>query len=331
MGLLNLQRELCDQLPTHKKQILKLFRENKDIIEVIYFIRCGKCNKIVEKNSENVEKVMCCDTVLKKTETNFYVYMPLGKQIIQSINHNWDYIKNFDTAAKDTDDISDAHDGEILKKVLRKYENDDVNILSLCVNTDGANKYKSNLVSLWPIQFTQNYLPPKIRFLPDNVLVAGLLYTEDEFDFREYFLPIVNELHHLKQHKIVMEIKNETYTFQPVVTHCSVDLPAKGKFQETKQFGGYDACSYCEIPGTKVLVNCKRKVKKNQINTTAEGQVKRVEQVRYPEPEGNHSYPLRDEKGTLQKMLAASSSKNKDIDGIKGKIHFVALYTKTLI
>lgn len=334
MELLNLQREVCDRLPTHKKQILKTFRENKDIIEVVYFIRCKKCNKIVEKNSENLEKVMCCDTVLKKTETNFYVYMPLEKQIVQSINRNWDDIKNFDTTGKDTDCISDAHDGDVLKNVLQQYENDDLNILSLCVNTDGANKFKSNLLSLWPIQFTQNYLPPKIRFLPDNVLVSGLLYTEETFDFREYFLPIIRELHHLKQRKIVMEIENDIYTYQPVVTHCSVDLPAKGKFQETKQFGGYDACSYCEIRGEKVLVNCKRKNKKNQSDISHAGQennpVKQVEQVRYPE--GNLSYPLRDEKETLKKMLAASSCKNKAINGIKGKINLNILYIhKTLI
>lgn len=57
MELLNENREICDQLPTHKKQILKLFRENKEMIEVFYFILCAKCNKIIEKNSVNMEQV----------------------------------------------------------------------------------------------------------------------------------------------------------------------------------------------------------------------------------------------------------------------------------
>lgn len=320
MELLNLQREICDQLPTHKKQILKLFRENKDMIEVIYFIRCAKCKKIVEKNSENVDRVMCCDTVVKKTETNFYVHMPLKKQIVQSIKSNWQDIENFDTTGKENDSISDAHDGDILKEVLKQYEDDDLNILSLCVNVDGANKFNSNLVSLWPIQFTQNYLPPKIRFLPHNVLVSGLLYTEEQFDFREYFLPVIRELQSLKQQNIVMTIKEEIYTFQPVVTHCAVDLPAKAKFQETKQFGGYDACSYCEIPGERVIINCKIKKKKNQSNNGGrleDNHVKKVQQIRYPE--GTCSYALRDEKETLKKMLAASSNNNEAVDGIKGR------------
>lgn len=74
--------------------------------------------------------------------------MPLKKQIVQSVNRNWQDIKNFDTTGKDNDSISDAHDGDILKGVLKKYEDENINILSLCVNADGANKFNSNLLSL---------------------------------------------------------------------------------------------------------------------------------------------------------------------------------------
>ncbi|KAG4069589.1 hypothetical protein HA402_005127 [Bradysia odoriphaga] len=233
---------------------------------------------------QNMERAVCCDTILKKTETNFFVYLPLEKQIVQSINRNWEAIKNFDTSNRDNDNISDAHDGDILKEVLQKYDDDDLNILSLCVNVDGANRFNSNSVSLWPIQFTQNYLPPEIRFLPHNVLVSGLLYTEGHFDFREYFLPIVRELGRLEQEKIVMTIENVVYMFQPVVTHCAVDLPAKAKIQETKQFGGYNACSYCHIPGVQVSISCKTKNKKHKIKNGQEKvQSKKVLQIRYPE------------------------------------------------
>lgn len=316
MELLNDQREDCEQLPTHKKQILKLFREGKDMIKVFYFIRCALCNKIFEKDSENLEQVKCCDKILKKTETNFYIYVPLQKQIVQSINNNWQDIKNFDTTSKDDNSIfSDAHDGDVLKEVLKLYENQDLNILSLCVNVDGANKFNSNLASLWPIQFTQNYLPPKTRFLPDNILVAGLLYVEDKFDFREYFLPVVRELHNAKHRNIVMTIEHEVYTFKPIVTHCAVDLPAKAKLQETKQFGGYNACSYCEIPGEQITVtrSTKNTKKKKQ---GGNDQAKQVKKVVYPERD--RSYPLRNEQDTLNKMLAASSTKD-DVGGIKGK------------
>lgn len=308
MTLLNVNREVCEQLPTHKKQILEMFRENRDMIEVIYFIRCVKCRKVVKKDSTSTEQLKCCNVVLKRTETNFYVHMPLRKQIIQSIEANWGDIQKFDTTCK-SGSISDAHDGEILKNVLRLYENSDINILSLCLNVDGANKFNSNLVSIWPIQFLQNFLPPKIRFLPKNIIVSGLLYTEGSFDFREYFLPLINELNSLKENKIVVPIGEDEYTFKPVVTHCAVDLPAKSKLQETKQFGGYNACTYCHIPGEQVTINTKASNKK-----TNKGIQKKC--VRYPD--GIHL--PREEKETLRAMLAASSSKSTTIDGIKGKI-----------
>ncbi|XP_037033278.1 uncharacterized protein LOC119072210 [Bradysia coprophila] len=323
MRLLNVNREICEQLPTNKKQILNLFRENKDMIEIVYFVRCAKCRKIVKKNADNLEQLKCCDIILKKSETNFYVYMPLEKQIIQSIEANWNDIKNFDTTSKDGS-ISDAHDGEILKNVLRQYTDSDINILSLCLNVDGANKFNSNLISLWPIQFLQNFLPPKIRFLPKNILVSGLLYTEGSFDFREYFLPLINEMNNVKKTPIVMSLDNAEFTFKPVVTHCAVDLPAKSKLQETKQFGGYNACTFCHIPGKQVLIytkSGKNKTNKQKQNKSGKDG-KQMKCVRYP---AGTSYPLREEKETLRSMLAASTSKDKIIDGIKDVSCLVAL------
>lgn len=333
MKLMNLNRESCDKFPIHKKQIMNLFREGRDMIEIIFFIKCKKCRGIVKINSENVEKVKCCDQILKKTETNFFVYMPLRKQITQSIQNNWSYIQKFDTTNENSDSYSDAHDGEILKDILKQYEDDDVNILSLCLNADGANQFNSNSLSVWPIQFTQNYLPPEIRFLTDNIIVSGLMYTEDKFDFREYLLPLIKELIEMKENNIELDIEGQEYVFKPIITHCVVDLPAKSKVQETIQYGGYKACTYCEIPGELVLLNDsdeedkgqkensnnQKKNKKGQQKKRKKKQnVKKVQQVRYVE--GSHSYPLRNEKDTLKNMLLAFSCSDV-VDGMKGKIN----------
>lgn len=269
------------------------------MIEVFYFIRCDKCKKIVKKDSEDIEKVICCGKNLKKTETSFVVYLPLRKQIHQSIETNWTYIQNFDITSED-DSISDANHGKILKEILKEYENSDTNVLPLTVNVDGANKYNSNKLSLWPLQFSQNYLPPKIRFLPNNILVAGLMYTEDKFDFREYMLPLINELKILNDDKIVKKVDDKSYMFKPVITSCVVDLPAKSKLQETIQFNGYDACTYCEHPGEQIMVTCKKSKKKKK-KEGKEPEENQVKCVRYTE--GSHSYRLRDEKETLEKCL----------------------------
>lgn len=314
MKLINFNRDLHDHLPTHKKQILKMFREGRDLIQIFYFIRCDKCHGIVEKNSEDVGTVMCCGKKLRKDETNFIVYMPLRKQIEQSIVTNWKYIKNFDTNSN-SNSISDAHHGRILKSILKQYEESDINILSLCVNVDGANKYNSNKLSLWPVQFTQNYLPPNIRFLPNNILVSGLMYTENKFDFRDYMLPLINELKNLNDDKIIKYIEGEEYTFKPIVTCCAVDLPAKSKFQETTQFNGYNACTYCKHPGEQIVITSKKSKKKVGHGNEQEG--KQVKVVRYTN--GSQNYSLREEEETLKAMLVASSSSSTGVDGIKGE------------
>lgn len=148
------------------------------------------------------------------------------------------------------------------------------------------------------------------------------MYTnsDEQLNFRDYLLPLVYELNQLKENNITMDIESQEYKFKPVITHCSVDLPAKSKIQETKQFGGYDACTYCEIPGelVKITKNSNggksRKGKKKQSKIQEESS----ECVRYVE--GNDEYPLRDETKTLENMiLASSSSKKEAVDGIKGK------------
>lgn len=151
------------------------------------------------------------------------------------------------------------------------------------------------------------------------------MYTEDKFDFQEYFLPLVDELNDLRENKITMSIEDDEYTFNPVITHCAVDLPAKSKVQETKQFGGYDACTYCEMPGELILIKKSKdpvKKSKNNQKTDKNEEEKLNKFFRYVE--WSRSYPLREEQETLKKMLAASSS-TQDVDGIKGKNTFARL------
>lgn len=85
MKLLNVNREMCDKLPERKLQILDLFGKNRDLIEYFFFIKCKKCQKTVKCKSGKSEQVMCCDNVLKKIETNFFVYLPIKKQLSNSI------------------------------------------------------------------------------------------------------------------------------------------------------------------------------------------------------------------------------------------------------
>lgn len=331
--LLNTRLEDFEKLPPGKVQILELFQEHCDTVDILLYIKCENCAKCtkVPSNQKKGSKCSHCETTLKTSETNFFVIIPVKDQIIRSVQKNWKAISEFDTSKKDNS-LGDVHDGEILRKVLDVYKGSDINILSLCLNVDGANKFKSNALSLWPIQLMQNFLPPHLRFLPENIIMNGLFYhksnSDNELNFHQYMRPLVEELNQFKQNPISVYIDDESKKFKPVITHCAVDLPAKSKIQAIKQFGGYFACTFCEIPGEKVEIECsKRKKKPNQnvANNTkkkAEAVEKKPKQfVRYVE--GDTEHKLRSEIETLKKMLAASELDGKQsIDGVKGKKTF---------
>lgn len=324
MKLLNAKEPDCKVLPTNKTQIIELFRANRDVFQVYYFVKCDKCKKYTKVDAESKNKTMCvyCDFLLKRTETNFFVIIPIEQQIRQCIKIHWKYISQF--AAKDNVPgiYSDAQDGKILKDVLDQYKDTDINILSLCLNLDGANKFKSNKMSLWPLQFLQNYLPPSIRFQTRNIIVGGFYYGSTKLCCREYLLPLIQELSHLKRNNITMNIDDVDYTFKPVVTHSAVDLPSKSMLQQTKQFGSYNGCTYCEIPGELVTVKSmkKQKEKKNNNKKAAiDATNNKVNKfVRYVE--SAETYKLRDETETLKQMLAAAKS-NDSVNGIKCELN----------
>lgn len=143
-------------------------------------------------------------------------------------------------------------DGEILKEVENEFGSSDTTICSLALNFDGASRYKSNNLSIWPIQLIQNFLPPSIRYHRKNIIIAGLYYGKHKPDCLEYFLPLINELKRFADHNIRMRVNGIDIRVLPVITHCVVDLPAKAHLQQTTQYNGRNGCTYCEHPGTQV-------------------------------------------------------------------------------
>lgn len=312
LELLNFKLESVDKFPTSKKLIMNMFRNQYDLFDVFFIIECEKCMHSSKVSSEDSSRI-CenCGLKIAVAESNFFVFIPLEQQIIKSVKENWSYITKFDTNSNGTT-YSDAHDGKILKDLLEAYSKSDVNILSLTLNLDGANKFKSNVYSVWPLQMIQNYLPPTIRFLPDNIITCGMYYNKKKPNCFQYLLPLVNELDTLSDAHISIELSNDVYVFKPVVTHCSVDLPAKSMLQESKQFGGYDGCTYCDIVGELVAVETKTNKKPKGSKTKLF--------VRYTE--SDKPSKLRNEVETLKAMLAASKS-GESINGIKGNLKFI--------
>lgn len=118
-----------------------------------------------------------CSRELKLRETNFFTYIPTKEQIIESIRKNFSsIIKYNENVSVESDCIRDIHDGEIYKNLreeISKNDNGSMQTLSLSfvVNTDGVQNFNIGNDTLWPILLTQNFLPPNIRYLKENIIV----------------------------------------------------------------------------------------------------------------------------------------------------------------
>ncbi|KAH3894571.1 hypothetical protein DPMN_018728 [Dreissena polymorpha] len=132
---------------------------------------------------------------------------------------------------------------EILKRdrVLQKLGDS----LTLTMNTDGVPLYNSSSVSLWPVLFIINNLPPTERFLPQNLLIWGLWQGCGKPCFKTYLKPLVEELNVL----FTDGIQVNDVSVKITLTCCTMDLQAKAQVMEMVQHNGEYGCVTCEDPG----------------------------------------------------------------------------------
>lgn len=211
--------------------------------------RCGFCTGI-PKSSATKTELDCshCNCTISKTADNFFMYIPLKQQLVESIRRNWESIVLFKQIKREENFISDIHDGYILKKIESEFRHS-FN-LSLTLNTDGAKVFQSSTKALWPMQLIQNYLHPRIRFLSTNIIVVGLWFGDGKPDVSTYFFPLIKELRKIHESGgFKIETLSSDITFLPFITHCTCDLPAKASCQGLKQYNAQYGCGYCKHPG----------------------------------------------------------------------------------
>lgn len=236
------------------KDIKALFK-----FDFIYYIKCEHC-KIFQNFRSDVKKKNCldCSRELKLKETNFFTYIPIKEQIIESIRKNFNNIikYNENVCSVESDCIRDIHDGDIyknLKKEISKNDNGSMQTipLSFVVNTDGVQIFNIGNDTLWPILLIQNFLPPNIRYLKENIIVVGLFYGKSsELPVHAFFRPLCEEFNDMSTGFQVKEYSS--IRFLPYITHAGLDSPAKNKVQCFQQHNAKFGCCICYIENTPV-------------------------------------------------------------------------------
>lgn len=223
------------------------------IFNIEYFIKCSSCKIYTKTLSDKIE---CnnCDKHLKRANSEYFVYLPITQQLNKSIDEHFEAIMSYRDriTRNDNNVITDIQDSVQFKKSQCEHSNEIV--LSLTANTDGAQMFNSSTKSLWPIQIYQNFLPPHIRYNPENIIVVAL--HSGKPNMQDFFQPLLNELKEIYDDGGINYTRNDRkYQFLPLITCCTADLPAKAAVQGTVSHNGYYACRYCLHKGEVIKKN----------------------------------------------------------------------------
>lgn len=308
ISLRNLEKaaQMINKTPGAIIKLPTTHRKLKKSIKPVYcseiHIECSRCKMYTATETNNVKKVQCskCKMSLCRNKSNYFLFIPFEQQLETVIVENLDKIMKYREKNKNTKEMIDVQGAYVYKNIAAKYPKSV--ILSLVLNTDGAQQFKSTRKSLWPIQLYQNYLPPSMRYVSDNILVVGLFFGEKKPNVSQFFLPFARESQRIfKNNGLSVVYNNEKLNLLPLVTHCSCDLPAKSMVQELIQYNGFNACGYCMHPGVSI--------KNNSVNKSST--------VRYTRQE-NENINLRSHEDMLRIMKQIVKRKNSEpIDGIK--------------
>lgn len=230
------------KIPTDKNQLM---REVKMKYVYDIYIFCDVC-KLLFKEDEVCKQ---CSKSTKKRKDNYFIAIPIKQQILRMLDKNLQIIIKHVTQERQHDEFRDVFDSNIYKKIFEKCK--DVILLPFTINLDGAKIFNSSKSSLWPIQLVQHCLPANMRFLRENILIAGLYCGPQKPDIPVIMSILAEEIQTLQQNGIYLWHKSELLHFSPTILFCSCDSPARAEVQNCKP-SGFFSCPCCLQEGQSI-------------------------------------------------------------------------------
>lgn len=211
------------------------------------FIMICKCKKLCDESGE----CRLCKCITKKNKSNFVVKIAIKQQIKYLVHKYFPDILSYKNREKEKCSISDIDDGLLFTKLSN--ENPDCMLLTFTINSDGAPIYNSSNKSMWPIQLYANFLPPKIRFNKENILLYMLYVSKEKPDFKELFYHLAKEINELQEQKMAFFYNEKIFTCIPIIMLGAFDLPARAMASSLKQYSGQKSCVFCLHPGKQIV------------------------------------------------------------------------------
>lgn len=163
------------------------------------FVMCETCDELIPDKS----KCICGRLMtMNSKKNNFLVHFPLEIQIRLILEKHFDTVVEYLNRKHLHDKMSDIDDGKLYKEIREK--NPYVYILSNTLNLDGDQIYNSSRSSLWPVQLYLNFLPPKIRFLPENIILSTIYFGPKKPNVTNSLYTLATEFDELEKKMITI-------------------------------------------------------------------------------------------------------------------------------
>lgn len=184
------------KIPETKYTLLKAFNLF-NTFKHQYHIYCKNCKHhakyLPNDNNQSTWACVKCDAELKLAHKTYFVYINLQEQLQLILSRHWEKIEAYNAVIQEDDceNIRDTYSGTLISTSLKKK----VTQLSLMINTDGLCTKKSSNSSVWPLQIICNFLPPRIRYLKENILCVAFysdIHKPDMPTFLSLFLLRLN-------------------------------------------------------------------------------------------------------------------------------------------
>ncbi|XP_064479913.1 uncharacterized protein LOC135393391 [Ornithodoros turicata] len=259
-GLLKLINALLGDkvLPNSKYMLRKLWNKNKRGILDLHYL-CEACEAVLAQSSKTTEKSLTCHICSTKYDVadltaagSFFAILNIKGQL-QSL------LKRFSRCILEntmkirsrlsSSELCDITDGSYYKNLQTSVNCQDMD-LTVTLNSDGSQVFKSTASSLWPIQLMLNELPLPSRW--HNIIVAGLWFSKAHPNMLLFLKAFVDKFNDMGPIPWRNFHTGEMILSTIRAVACVVDAPARAMVLNRKQYNGYDGCTWCYHPGKYV-------------------------------------------------------------------------------
>lgn len=207
----------------------------------------NKTTAICEKCSKNYLLTMSSDNYFISVDLAYQIRLILeNEEIERAIKENVHQIRNQSSDANTISDVYSSSRYMNCDYIAEKQDNN-VIVLTLNVNIDGAPLFNTSKRSLWPIQAIINEIPVKLRH--SFFLLAALWLTSSEPNpdrmniYLKFFVKQIMNM--MNEGLMVTNNQGETTIYYVTVFCFPVDTPARAVLQNRIRFNGYYGCSWC--------------------------------------------------------------------------------------